>query len=160
MWNVMHRILINKELCTGCKSCVLACMLRNDLQKDMYSLDLEDLDNESRNHIELNKFNNPIPIICRHCETPECVLTCMSGAMTKNKETGIVSYDKDKCGVCYMCVMACPYGLLKPDDKTKQSILKCDMCESIGYPKCVANCPTGAITLQEEVKNELCSSGC
>ena len=45
MWNVMHRILINKELCTGCKSCVLACMLRNDLQKDMYSLDLEDLDN-------------------------------------------------------------------------------------------------------------------
>ncbi|MGG7060772.1 4Fe-4S binding protein, partial [Clostridium tertium] len=23
----MHRILINKELCTGCKNCVLACML-------------------------------------------------------------------------------------------------------------------------------------
>ncbi|WP_165482407.1 4Fe-4S binding protein, partial [Clostridioides difficile] len=22
----MHRIFINKDLCTGCKSCVLACM--------------------------------------------------------------------------------------------------------------------------------------
>ncbi|WP_202595969.1 4Fe-4S binding protein, partial [Clostridioides difficile] len=25
----MHRIFINKDLCTGCKSCVLACMLKH-----------------------------------------------------------------------------------------------------------------------------------
>ena len=25
----MDRILINRELCTGCKSCVLACMLKH-----------------------------------------------------------------------------------------------------------------------------------
>lgn len=146
----MRRILINKELCTGCKSCVLACMLKHSEAENMYFLDLESIDTESMGHIELDKDNKPVPILCRHCEEPECVLTCMSGAMTKDRDTGIVSYDKQKCGSCYMCVMSCPYGVLKVDDRTKQSILKCDLCRGEECPKCVANCPTGAIELQKE----------
>ena len=82
----MHRILINKELCTGCKSCVLSCMLGHGSKKDVYSLDLEDLNNDSRNHIEIDKNNKPVPIVCRHCDTPEYVLTCIGGAMKKDKE--------------------------------------------------------------------------
>ncbi|MDU2196871.1 MAG: 4Fe-4S dicluster domain-containing protein [Peptostreptococcaceae bacterium] len=143
----MHRILINKELCMGCKSCVLACMLKHSKAKNMYLLDLESIDAESMGHIELDKDNNPVPILCRHCEEPECVLTCMSGAMTKDRETGVVLYDNQKCGSCYMCVMSCPYGILKVDDRTKQNILKCDLCKDEECPKCVANCPTGAIEL-------------
>ncbi|MBO3443785.1 4Fe-4S dicluster domain-containing protein [Clostridium sp. CCUG 7971] len=147
----MHRILINKELCSGCKNCVLACMLKHNKDSDIYTLDLENIDNDSMVHIELDKENRPVPIICRHCDEPECVLTCMSGAMVKDKESGIVSYDEKKCGSCYMCVMACPYGVLKPDDRTKQIILKCDLCKDEETPRCVANCPTGAIEIQEEV---------
>ncbi len=143
----MHRILINKELCMGCKSCVLACMLKHSKAKNMYLLDLESIDAESMGHIELDKDNNPVPILCRHCEEPECVLTCMSGAMTKDRETGVVLYDNQKCGSCYMCVMSCPYGILKVDDRTKQNILKCDLCKDEECPKCVANCPTGALEL-------------
>lgn len=143
----MHRILINKELCMGCKSCVLACMLKHSKAKNMYLLDLESIDADSMGHIELDKDNNPVPILCRHCEEPECVLTCMSGAMTKDRETGVVLYDNQKCGSCYMCVMSCPYGILKVDDRTKQNILKCDLCKDEECPKCVANCPTGAIEL-------------
>ena len=143
----MHRILINKELCMGCKSCVLACMLKHSKAKNMYLLDLESIDAESMGHIELDKDNNPVPILCRHCEEPECVLTCMSGAMTKDRESGVVLYDNQKCGSCYMCVMSCPYGILKVDDRTKQNILKCDLCKDEECPKCVANCPTGAIEL-------------
>ena len=48
----MHRILINKELCMGCKSCVLACMLKHSKAKNMYLLDLESIDAESMGHIE------------------------------------------------------------------------------------------------------------
>lgn len=146
----MHRILIDKNLCEGCRSCVLACMLRNSDAENMYTLNLESIDTEGRSHIELDKNNKPVPIFCRHCDEPECVMTCMSGAMTKDNETGIVSYDQSKCGSCYMCVMSCPYGLLKVDDRTKQKILKCDLCKGEEYPKCVAMCPTGAIKLQEE----------
>lgn len=147
----MYRISINKELCSGCKNCVLACMLKHNKDSNIYTLDLENIDNDSMGHIELDKENRPVPIICRHCDEPECVLTCMSGAMVKDKESGIVSYDKKKCGSCYMCVMACPYGVLKPDDRTKQIILKCDLCKDEETPRCVANCPTGAIEIQEEV---------
>lgn len=146
----MHRIIINKELCTGCKNCVLACMLKHSDNNDMYTLDLVELDNDGRGHIELDKDNKPVPIICRHCEEPECVLTCMSGAMVKDTESGIVSYDEQKCGSCYMCIMSCPYGVLKVDDKTKQVVLKCDLCKNEEEPKCVANCPSGALELQKE----------
>ena len=38
-----------------------------------------------------------------HCEKPECVFTCMTGAMHKDKETGYVTYDSSKCASCYMC---------------------------------------------------------
>lgn len=146
----MHRILINKDLCTGCKNCVLACMLKHDSDNNIYTLDLENIDNDSRGHIELDKDNKPVPIICRHCDDPECMLTCMSGAMYKEKDSGIVLYDEKKCGSCYMCVMSCPYGVLKPDDRNKQVILKCDLCKDEEYPRCVANCPSGAIELQKE----------
>lgn len=146
----MHRILINKELCIGCKSCVLACMLKYSEAKNIYLLDLESIDTEGMVHIELDKYNKSVPIICRHCDEPECVLTCMSGAMTKDRYSGIVSYNQQKCGSCYMCVMSCPYGVLSIDDRTKQRILKCNLCIDEEYPRCVDNCPTGAIKLQKE----------
>ena len=146
----MHRIIINKELCTGCKSCVLACMLKHNPNSNIYTIDLENIDNDSMGHIELDKNNNPVPIICRHCDEPECVLTCMSGAMKKDKESRIVLYEEDRCGSCYMCVMSCPYGVLKVDDRTKKSILKCNLCKGEEYHRCVANCPTGALELQKE----------
>ena len=145
----MHRILINKELCTGCQNCVLACMLKHSEGNNIYTLDLENIDNDSRGHIELDKNDKPVPIICRHCDEPECVLTCMSGAMYKDKENGLVLYDEERCGSCYMCVMSCPYGVLKPDDRSKQTILKCDLCKNEECPKCVVSCPSGAIELQK-----------
>ena len=146
----MFRILIDKDLCEGCRSCVLACMLRQSNADNMYTLDLNSIDTDGRCHIELNKDNHPVPIFCRHCDEPECVMTCMSGAMTKDKESGIVSYDESKCGSCYMCVMSCPYGLLKVDERSKQKILKCDLCKDEEIPKCVSMCPTGAIRVQKE----------
>ena len=94
--------------------------------------------------------NHPVPIFCRHCDEPECVITCMSGAMSKDEKTGIVSYDEGKCGSCFMCVMSCPYGLLKADDRTKSKILKCDLCKDEETPRCVKMCPTGAIKIQKE----------
>lgn len=157
----MRRIIINKELCTGCKSCMVACMTRSctekhkfdsfiDVNKDKYFINLQSTDTECRNHVEKDITGHPVPLTCRHCDEPECVYTCMSGAMTKDPETGIVSYNKEKCGSCYMCVMNCPYGILKPDDRTKKEIIKCDLCKDEEIPLCVYNCPSGALQLQKE----------
>ncbi|CAH2214900.1 4Fe-4S dicluster domain-containing protein [Tepidibacter aestuarii] len=142
----MNRIMVDKSLCEGCLNCVLACMVKKGNAENIYDLDLEDNKNESMNHISLDKDKNPTPIFCRHCEEPECAITCMSGAMTKNKETGVVEYNEDKCASCFMCIMSCPYGVLKADDDKKKVVLKCDMCG--GTPACVNECPTGAIYVQ------------
>ena len=143
--------MVDKTLCQGCQNCVLACMVEhNKGDKNIYALDLEDISNESRGYIALDSQGKPTPIFCRHCDEPECVATCMSGAMTKNLTTGIVSYDETKCAACFMCVMSCPYGTLKADEKNKKVILKCDACEGNDVPRCVSNCPSGAIFLCEE----------
>ena len=105
----MKRIIIDAEKCDGCKSCSLACMQAHRTDEgDIYTLDLNDPSNESRNYIYRQPDGSYRPIFCRHCDEPECVLSCMSGALTKDPESGHVFYDKEKCGSSYMCVMNCP----------------------------------------------------
>ena len=132
----MERINIKRDKCVGCLTCTTACIVSHNCI-------------DSRSRITIDSSGKYAPIFCRHCDKPECVYTCMSGAMTKDKETGLVLYNKDRCANCYMCVMACPYGVLKPDSVTNKQIMKCDHCIDIGRPQCVARCPMGALTLEE-----------
>lgn len=146
----MKRIMIDKDLCNGCLSCSFACMAEHG-KSSFYDLDLEDKSNESRNRIVLDRSKKPVPLFCRHCDEPECVAACMSGAMEKDPVTGLVTYDPVKCASCFMCVMSCPYGVLKGDEMEKKVIIKCDFCGE-ETPQCVANCPNKAIYVIE-VKN-------
>ena len=134
----MKRIQIDRKKCIGCLTCTTACIASHNCA-------------DSRSRITLSSEKKYAPIFCRHCDKPECVYTCMTGAMKKNTETGFVEYDKNQCASCYMCIMACPYGVLKADAEKQKEIMKCDMCESTksGNPQCVANCPMAAITLEE-----------
>lgn len=148
----MKRILIEADKCDGCKNCSIACMQahRPDGSGTVYDLDLTDPANESRNAILLNREKRYIPLFCRHCDKPECVASCMSGALTKDPVTGHVRYNADQCGACFMCVMNCPYGVPKPDRATRMAVIKCDFC--IGdneEPNCVKSCPKKAIYIEE-----------
>ena len=98
----MRRIMIDASKCDGCKNCTIACMqAHRETPGTVYDLDLTDIRNESRNHIEKLPDGTYRPIFCRHCDQPECVMSCMSGALTKDPKTGIVSYDETKCGSRY-----------------------------------------------------------
>lgn len=133
----MKRIKIDRNKCVGCLTCTTACVVSHGSE-------------ETRSRVVIDSEGKYAPIFCRHCEKPECVFTCMTGAMHKDKETGYVLYDSKRCASCYMCIMACPYGVLKADDRTKKEIMKCDMCISSKEktPQCVENCPMQAITLK------------
>ena len=88
----MRRIMIDASKCDGCKNCTIACMqAHRETPGTVYDLDLTDIRNESRNHIEKLPDGTYRPIFCRHCDQPECVMSCMSGALTKDPKTGIVS---------------------------------------------------------------------
>ncbi|MCL2173233.1 MAG: 4Fe-4S dicluster domain-containing protein [Candidatus Bathyarchaeota archaeon] len=149
----MKRIMINHKKCNGCKNCYVACMQAHHNSANsgsIYNLDLTDNANEARNSIKTDVNGNYFPLFCRHCNDPECVITCMSGAMTKNAETGLVLYNKEQCASCFMCVMNCPFGILKPDDKTKTFVIKCDFCiQDTKGPNCVRACPNEALYIKE-----------
>ncbi len=147
----MKRIFIDADKCDGCKNCVLACMNshRKDGVEDIYTLDLSDADNESRCFILHGADKSYKPLFCRHCDEPKCVASCMSGAMSKDPETGLVTYDGEKCGACFMCVMNCPFGLPRPD-RLREKVIKCDFCEKRAEgPACVKACPKEAISVEE-----------
>jgi len=134
----MKRIKINRDICISCLTCVVACSVSHDGE-------------DPRNRVIISSDSKNSPIFCRHCDLPECAFTCMTGAMHKNNQTSYVDYDKNHCASCYMCIMACPYGVLKEDSLTQKQIMKCDMCQShpSRMPQCVERCPMQAITLEE-----------
>jgi len=143
----MKRIMINADACKGCKNCSIACMQSHS---DEDSLNLSDPTNEARNHILLNAKNEFKPLFCRHCSQPECVSACMSGALQKNYDTGFVIHNANTCASCFMCVMSCSFGVLKPDKATKKTVLKCDFCtHKNNGPSCVKVCRSKAIYVEE-----------
>lgn len=134
----MKRIHIDRSKCISCLTCVTACVVSHNGE-------------DARNRVVISSDGVNSPIFCRNCDLPECVYTCMTGAMHKDSATGQVVYEAERCASCYMCIMGCPYGVLKADKQTQTTIMKCDMCAShpSGTPQCVAKCPMYAITLQE-----------
>jgi carbon-monoxide dehydrogenase iron sulfur subunit len=150
----MKRIMIDAEKCDGCKNCSIACMEahRENRGGGLYTVSLGDPATESRNIIALGSGGKYTPIFCRHCDEPECVLACMSGAMSRDANTGHIMYDEERCAACFMCVMNCPYGVLKPDRATRSKVVKCDFCAGDDEePNCVNSCPKKAIFIEEVV---------
>ena len=151
----MKRIIIEQEKCDGCKNCSIACMQshrehRSSGKGSFYDLDLLDPKNEARHSIVTNGRGGYVPVFCRHCALPDCVGACMSGALKKDPVTGHVQYDEKRCGVCFMCVMSCTYGNIKPDRASRTRILKCDFCKDENEePNCVKSCPKKAIHVEE-----------
>lgn len=146
----MNRIFIDRDKCQGCLTCSVACMAEhNPAGKSVYAVDLVDKSNSVFNNILADSRGRPTPVFCRHCDDPACVRACMSGAMTKNPATGRVEYDKERCASCYMCLMSCPYGVLKTDLATRTVIQKCDYCGQRDMPRCVEECPSGSLEYKE-----------
>ena len=93
------------------------------------------------------------PRSCLHCETPDCVTVCPTGASYKRAEDGIVLVDEDKCIGCKLCSWACPYGA-REYSTVKGTMQKCTLCVDRIYnetfdeydrqPACVMACPTRA----------------
>ena len=93
------------------------------------------------------------PRSCLHCETPDCVTVCPTGASYKRAEDGIVLVDEDKGIGCKLCSWACPYGA-REYSAVEGVMKKCTLCvdriyndnleEAERQPACVQACPTRA----------------
>lgn len=130
------QVYARPDLCTGCRLCAAACSLVHGgaINPRLGAL-----------RIRQNLFENyEYQEICRQCQEPACLAACMTGCITRDPLTGIVSHDRDRCAGCWMCVMVCPYGAINRD-LVNQVAIKCDRCRGRGTPACVQVCPTGAL---------------
>ncbi|MGB9859930.1 MAG: 4Fe-4S dicluster domain-containing protein [Moorellaceae bacterium] len=143
-------VLINFERCLGCLSCKLACATAHSRSGDLFKAVLEGERPKSRVFVhQMGKVKAPLN--CRHCQEAPCIDACIAGAMHR-KEDGTVTNagGEQECTGCWMCVMVCPYGVIRSDEEGLKA-LKCDReCrDEAGLPACVRACPTGALVYAE-----------
>lgn len=142
----MRKKTIDLSRCTGCKNCELGCMVAHSPDE---SLQLTYKDGgiaaiRSRCRVALTENSRLVPRHCKHCEDPQCLRACMSGALSKDAN-GYVVCDTDTCVGCYMCVMSCPDGMARPAASGKRRLVKCDGCSARDGMACAAACPTGCL---------------
>jgi len=142
----MKNLYYDVKKCLGCKSCEIACAIAHSITHDLFKTLTEEKLSLPRKKIFVSGGKN-YPVSCRHCKEPKCIDACIACALTYDKEKGMVVYDPDKCVGCWMCVMVCPYGAIRPNTKIKTPV-RCDKCKDLDTPACVKACPTGAIILQ------------
>ena len=103
--------------------------------------------NETR-HPEIPLFN--LSMACNHCGLPACLKSCPAAAISKDRETGAVIVDPERCLGCKYCTWACPYDAPRYNP-SKGIIEKCDFCidrlKKDEAPACVCSCPTNALRL-------------
>jgi Fe-S-cluster-containing hydrogenase component 2 len=134
----MKRFVVTPELCTGCRTCELACSFTHSVKgrpglSRIYPIDggFKDL---------------WVPVTCLQCEDAACAKACLVDAIKRNPETGAMDLDENRCIRCMACVAACPFGC-SLIDSANNLVVKCDLCG--GDPACAHFCPTKSLEFKD-----------
>lgn len=144
----MKKILAKEEYCMGCRLCEIYCATAHSKSKNIIKTFKSEGGKILSAIIFEEKDSLSFALQCRHCEDASCIQACLTAAMYKNK-SGVVLYNKEKCIGCWMCIMVCPFGVIKPNLKDKKVASKCDFCVEHERPYCVENCPNEALVIME-----------
>jgi carbon-monoxide dehydrogenase iron sulfur subunit len=140
----VKRIYIKEEVCMACHLCEIYCQLQHSQSKDFFkAFKREPVRPLSRLFIE-EKSPLSFSLRCQHCIEPLCVYACLTGALRRDSDSGIVTVDEEKCIGCWTCILACPFGVIRRNNAQKRMV-KCDMCTDQDIPVCVAVCPNEAL---------------
>lgn len=128
------RLLVNHQVCTGCRSCELACSLQHEhaFVPELARLQVEKDEINGTDH----------PLACQQCGNAPCVTACPVSALGRDPKTKALTLDREACQSCGSCVAACHFRALRlhPVDQVP---LVCDLCG--GNPRCVTSCAVGAL---------------
>lgn len=146
------RIYAREEVCMACRLCEVHCAVQHSSTKNMIkAFKRETTRPVSRCTVEV-KGALSFSFMCRHCEEPSCLYSCVSGAMHREPD-GSVRVDETKCIGCWTCILACQFGAIK---RSEQHVaMKCDLCPGLDTPACVAACPNDALVLAEESDDDI-----
>jgi len=135
---MLRQISVNKGKCSGCRYCELICSYRDSL-----------VFNPRNSRIRVLKYDElgiDTPTVCHQCAECPPEGACPTQAFRRGKDN-IVRIEEKACNICYVCVDACPHGVVfRPP--TQRIPRVCDLCN--GKPLCVKKCPTHALTFSTE----------
>lgn len=167
---VRYGMVIDARACIGCRKCVYACVMENNIGRKS---GLEYIRILEMKHGEINLIDDEhyfekspdpnfwyLPAQCNHCEKPICVDSCPVKATWKEPD-GIVIVDYNKCIGCRNCMVNCPYWQRKfnwvkpevPEEDINPKVPirpvgvveKCTFCihrvREGKEPRCVEACP-------------------
>ncbi len=143
-----REIFVQVDKCVACFSCELACAVEHSIGKSLYAAVSEAPAPRKRLYVEAARERN-VPLLCRHCEDAPCARACVTGAITQDPLTRLVTQDPEKCIGCWMCSMVCRYGVIGRM-KERRVAVKCDLCPERDSPACVDACPTAALIFTDE----------
>lgn len=139
-------VKVKEEVCMGCGLCRVNCQIAHSASQDaIKAFKKQASPPPARIRID-RREEICFPVQCRHCDEPACVYACLTGALSRDPETGTVLVDEKKCIGCWTCIVACPEGALTRD-RYNHHVVKCDLCPGLTVPVCVANCPNEALVI-------------
>lgn len=144
-----YAIITDLNRCVGCLACTVACKAVNGVPVGNFWIKTlrvgpHPTEGGSGHFPDVEMYF--LPIQCQHCDHPECVAVCPTGA-SHVRDNGTVQIDKDKCIGCQFCAMACPYGVRYLNEE-ERVVEKCTLCEQKTaqgeLPQCVTQCAARA----------------
>ena len=126
-------LVIDAELCTGCRMCEMACSIHHYQAARPTQLRIQ---------VAYESDHSFSPVPCIHCPEVHCLEACAFDALVREESLGIIRVVDENCTSCMLCIDACPYGGITYSED-KGCIVKCDLCD--GEPACAAYCAPGAI---------------
>lgn len=131
---------MDHQHCIGCRACQVACKDHYNLESGIFFRKVFTYKASEGDSLNLCNYS----AACNHCEEPECVAVCPTGAMQKMADRMVI-YRSGMCIACGSCVWACPYGA-PSFSKSGGVSQKCDSCAALRAkgknPVCVDACIT------------------
>jgi carbon-monoxide dehydrogenase iron sulfur subunit len=134
----VKRIRVNKDVCSGCRACEVACVAWHDGRFGTATARIR--------VTKIEPLGVDHPHVCRLCRPAPCVAACPTRALYQDESTRAILLRPDDCFGCSACVDACPFGMVALHPETGLALI-CDLCG--GDPACVKRCATGAIVYDD-----------
>lgn len=131
-----RRIVLDLDLCCGCRSCEAACKVAFKGESRIRHADIEN--------------TAYLPLACKHCKEALCLASCPVNAITRDEKTGLLTRSSFVCIGCRSCAFACPFGVIDAP-LVRHISQKCNLCQDRAEgPRCVSACSSGALQFLDE----------
>lgn len=145
----MRKLYVKDEVCISCRLCEVYCQLHHAAEKDIVKA-FKSQAGPPLPRVRVEE-NGPVSlsIRCQHCDDAQCLYACLTGAISRDPDSGLIKVDEEKCIGCWTCILVCPFGAIKQDEERGKTI-RCDLCHGEDVPACVANCPNEALVCLDD----------